>query len=119
MIDRNSPVFYIEQHTDFTTIRFLQPQLTDSLMTDIITPELNDLVDQCQTSRVVFNLEAVEYLSSAALKSLLIIHDKLKRRECHLSLCHLQPLIESIFRVSHLDEVFQISDDLPDASGVP
>lgn len=111
MSDWNTPGFRVDQHDDYTTIRFRHTQLTETVINDIVGPKLNDLLDRLQPTKVVFNLEAVEYLSSAALRELLMVHHNLKQRRGSLSLCRLQPQIQSIFRVSRLDEVFRITED--------
>ena len=63
-----------------------------------------------QTTRVLFNLAALEYLSSAGLRVLLGAAKEMRRRDGKIALCALNEFVKEIFEVSGFQSLIPITD---------
>ncbi len=79
------------------------------------SPEAEKVVKEAlegQTNRVLFNLGALEYLSSAGLRVLLSAAKEMKRREGKIVLCSLNKFVKEIFEVSGFQSLSPIADSV-------
>ncbi len=65
-----------------------------------------------QTTRLLFNLGALEYLSSAGLRVLLSAAKEIRRREGKIVLCSLNEFVKEIFEVSGFQSLIPIADSV-------
>jgi anti-anti-sigma factor len=77
--------------------------------------QVNGLV-QGGCARMVLDLSALEYISSAGLRSLMALSKKLKAAQGSMAICGLQGLPKEIFAVSGFDTVFRICDTVAEAA---
>ena len=61
-------------------------------------------------SRVLFNFKGLEYLSSGGLRVILGVAKEIRRKECKLVLCSLNPFVKEIFVVSGFKSLIPIAD---------
>ena len=79
------------------------------------SPEAEKVVKEAlegQTTRVLFNLGALEYLSSAGLRVLLTVAKEMRRREGKIVLCSLNEFVKEIFEVSGFQSLIPIVDSV-------
>ena len=79
------------------------------------SPEAEIVVKEAlegQTTRVLFNLGALEYLSSAGLRVLLSVAKEMRRREGKMVLCSLNEFVKEIFEVSGFQSLIPIVDSV-------
>ena len=79
------------------------------------SPEAEKVVKQAlagQTTRVLFNLSALEYLSSAGLRVLLSAAKEIRRREGKIVLCSLNEFVKEIFEVSGFQSLIPIAESV-------
>jgi len=79
------------------------------------SPEAEKVVKEAlegQTTRVLFNLGALEYLSSAGLRVLLSAAKEMRRREGKIALCCLNEFVKEIFEVSGFQSLIPITDSV-------
>jgi len=79
------------------------------------SPEAEKVVKEAlegQTNRVLFNLSALEYLSSAGLRVLLSAAKEMRRREGKIVLCCLNEFVKEIFEVSGFQSLIPITDSV-------
>ena len=77
------------------------------------SPEAEKVVKEAlggQTTRVLFNLSGLEYLSSAGLRVLLSAAKEMRRREGKIVLCCLNEFVKEIFEVSGFQSLIPIAD---------
>jgi anti-sigma B factor antagonist len=60
---------------------------------------------------LVVDFSSVQFLSSAVLGLLIRISKKVNERKGKLKLCGISPRIYEIFKITRLDEIFDIYDD--------
>ena len=79
------------------------------------SPEAEKIVKavlEGQTSRILFNLGALEYLSSAGLRVLLSASKEMRRKEGKIVLCALNEFVKEIFEVSGFQSLIPIADSV-------
>ena len=79
------------------------------------SPEAEKVVKEAlegQTNRVLFNLSALEYLSSAGLRVLLSAAKEMRRRDGKIVLCSLNEFVKEIFEVSGFQSLIPITDSV-------
>ena len=79
------------------------------------SPEAEKVVKEAlegQTTRVLFNLSALEYLSSAGLRVLLSAAKEMRRRDGKIVLCSLNEFVKEIFEVSGFQSLIPITDSV-------
>jgi anti-anti-sigma factor len=77
------------------------------------SPEAEKVVKEAlkdQTTRVLFNLSSLEYLSSAGLRVLLGAAKEMRRRDGKIVLCALNEFVKEIFEVSGFQSLIPIAD---------
>ena len=78
-------------------------------------PEAEKLVKEARegpTSRVLFNLAELEYLSSAGLRVLLSAAKEMRRRDGKIVLCSLNEFVKEIFEVSGFQSLIPIAESV-------
>jgi len=79
------------------------------------SPEAEKVVKEAlggQSNRVLFNLGALEYLSSAGLRVLLSAAKEMRRRDGKIVLCSLNAFVKEIFEVSGFQSLIPIVDSV-------
>jgi anti-sigma B factor antagonist len=74
---------------------------------------VNDIIDN--NSRIVFDLEDTEYISSSGLRVFLATLKRLKKENGEMRLASPQPTIRNILDISGLSNIFVINPNLKDA----
>jgi anti-anti-sigma factor len=78
-------------------------------------PEAEKVVKEAlagPANRVLFNLGALEYLSSAGLRVLLSATKEMRRRDGKIVLCSLNEFVKEIFEVSGFQSLIPIADSV-------
>lgn len=87
-------------------------------MDAVSAPELDTHVDkQIADGEISFvvDLSGLDYISSAGLRSMLVMAKKLKEKAGTLKLCGLKGVVREVFDVSGFSAIFIICDSLGDA----
>ena len=65
-----------------------------------------------KATRLLFNLDALEYLSSAGLRVLLSAAKEMRRRDGKIVLCSLNEFVKEIFEVSGFQSLIPITESV-------
>ena len=76
--------------------------------------QLRSLVETT-TGRIIVNLEAVPYMDSSGVATLVELLQSCRRTSLDLVLCQLTPRVLSVFEIARLDGVFTITPSLQEA----
>jgi anti-anti-sigma factor len=79
------------------------------------SPEAEKVVHdalESQTTRVLFDLASLEYLSSAGLRVLLSTAKEMRRRDGKFVLCSLNEFVKELFDVSGFQSLIPIADSV-------
>ena len=74
---------------------------------------------ESRPQRLLIDLAAVDFVSSAGLRVLLIVAKGLKQSGGALQLCGLPPAVQEVFDVSGFSRIFEILPTRSDALGEP
>jgi anti-sigma B factor antagonist len=108
----------IELIGDVTVVRFTDKKLIDDRTIRLVGDQLCSLVDEQGRRKILLNFCNVEYLSSAALGELIILHKKVIAAGGRLVLYNIDPQIYEVFAGTKLNKLFDIrrrgEDDDPE-----
>lgn len=95
-----------------TQVEFVDRNILDESNIHQIGEEITQLVEAEQGPKVVISFANVDHLSSAALGTLITIHNKVKARSGQLRLARIDPQIYEVFVITKLNKLFEIHEDV-------
>jgi anti-sigma B factor antagonist len=96
-------------------VRFTDRKILDELIIQDLGQELFSLVADEQPRNLLLNFTNVDFLSSAALGKLISLHKKIERVGGVLKLSNIKPEIYDVFKITRLNEKFDIKDEQEEA----
>lgn len=76
--------------------------------------QLTRLIEEGET-KILVNLEKLDYISSAGLRVLLVVAKQLKTTDGELRICSLNEVVKEVFDISGFDRILPISASEPEA----
>ncbi len=98
----------VEDIGDVAVVNFVDKKILDEQNIQVIGEQLFSLVDEAGRRKILLNFGNVEYLSSAALGKLINLKKKVGAVKGKLKLCCIHPDLLEVFRITRLDQVFEI-----------
>jgi anti-anti-sigma factor len=98
-----------------TVVRFLIPRLLVQEDINDLFRQIYHLVDDVGRRLLVLNLARVDYVNSAAIGKLVMLNKKVEAGNGRLVLCQLAPEIRQVLEKMHLDDMFPIYENEPEA----
>jgi anti-sigma B factor antagonist len=83
----------------------------DTLSGPEFEKKLSECMDQGELTFIV-DMEGLEYISSAGLRSILLVAKKLKSRKGSMAFCSLTPMVAKVFSLSNFTSIFALHDSL-------
>jgi anti-sigma B factor antagonist len=105
----------IEESPQATVVRFADRKILEELSISRIGDELNSLVVDKPGVKLLLSFEEVEHLSSAALGMLITLNKRVAEQSGKLALSDISPQIYEVFKITRLNKVFDIYDDVNQA----
>jgi anti-anti-sigma factor len=90
-------------------------RLVEGTAVDQCYREIVDALGKTEESCVVLHFGRVTFMSSSALGMLIRVTKKCKEYKIVLKLCNIAPDIRQVFRITGLEKVFDIHEDLAEA----
>lgn len=103
--------FETNKHDSYSIINFSTDKL-DAIVAPDLKSELV-LVNKNGEQNIILDLSSVKYCDSSGLSALLIGHRLCKETNGQFILCGLQSAVQKLIRISQLDNVLVIKDNLP------
>jgi anti-sigma B factor antagonist len=111
------PVFLaLETRDDVVVARLTRAHLSEEDNIEQLARELVMLIDQYGCRRLVLSFAAVDFVTSAALGKVIMVHRRLHREGGRMVLCAVHGTVAEVLHASRLDEYFTIVAD--DAAAV-
>lgn len=88
----------------------------DAVTAPIFEKRIARLVEEGET-RLVLNLERLDYLSSAGLRAILSVAKKIPKSEGSLVVCNLVGMTREVFSISGFDGIFPVAESVEEALG--
>ena len=106
------PRISVDYAQDATVITLTDEKILRTADIIALEESIMPLIEAEDTAMTVIDFTNVQFLSSSVLGLLIRISKKIYEQDGQLRLCNINPKIFSIFKITRLDEVFDISDDL-------
>ncbi len=104
----------IEQHNSLVVTTFSDSNLTGLEMQEVVN-ELTQHMRYDKATEFVLDMGLVEYISSDCLGSLVMFVRDLENMRGRIALANCQPNVAFLFKVTRLDAVFEMFDDIESA----
>ena len=101
----------LETIDDVTVVSFVDTKIVTEDNIQEVGDQLYSLVEDEGHKRLLLNFSNVQYLSSAALGKLINLKKKVAAVKGILKLCCIHPDLLEVFKITRLDQVFQIFKD--------
>ena len=105
----------IGQQDGITLIEFVDRNILDEANIQQIGEEIGELIDAAPNPRLLISFSNVDHLSSAALGTLITIHNRVKSKSGQLRLANIDPQILEVFVITKLNTLFEIHDSTDSA----
>ena len=96
-------------------VTILESRILDENNINEIGRELMELVTKRYMIKMIIDLGEVKYLSSAVLRQFIALYKKIKEEKGDLKLCRVAPEVREVFKITQLDKMIEIKDDLDSA----
>ena len=100
---------------DVTVVKFLDKKILDEAGILELGAELFGLVEQDNRKSLLLNFSGVEFLSSAALGTLITLDRKVKSHRGRMKMSGIRPEILEVFQITKLNKIFDIRKDEAEA----
>ncbi len=98
----------IQQLGPVTVVQFLDRNILDETGIQEIGELILREVDRAASPRLLIDFVNVDHLSSAALGALIKVNNRVRQKDGQLRLCNIDPRIYEVFKITRLDQLFQI-----------
>ena len=95
-------------HDGIIRVDFIERNILDEANIQLIGDGLNQIIEANAQPRLLICFENVEHLSSAALGALITVSNRVGSKEGQLRLSDINDQILEVFRITRLDQMFQI-----------
>jgi anti-sigma B factor antagonist len=106
----------VRDENGVTVVEFVDRNILDEANIQKIGEEILGIVESTDSPKVLIRFTNVDHLSSAALGTLITIHNTVKRRGGQLRLADIDPQIYEVFTITRLDGLFEIHDTAEEAT---
>jgi anti-sigma B factor antagonist len=96
-------------------VRFQDARITDAEHIHCLGEELLALFEKEKRNAILLDFENVVFLSSSALGKLIKLNNRMRAGQGKLRLAAIRPEIYEVFRITKLDETFEIHDTVASA----
>jgi len=105
----------VAQVDGITVVVLADQKILDEVSIAKIGNDLGKLITPDGKPKIVVNFENVTNMSSSALGMLITLHKRVREAGGQLRLSNIQPTISEVFKITRLDEIFQICRDQNEA----
>jgi anti-sigma B factor antagonist len=96
-------------------VTILESRILDENNIADLGRQLMDLVKKQYMIKMIIDLGAVQYLSSAVLRQFIALYKAIKEEKGDLKFCRVNPEIREVFKITQLDKMIEIKEDLDTA----
>ena len=109
------PRISVEYSENATIITFTEEKILEETDIQAILKSIMSVVEQAERINLILDFQNVRFLSSAVLGLLIRISKRIYEQEGQLKLCNINPKIYEIFKITRLNKVFDIYQDIESA----
>jgi len=105
----------VRKEDGITQVEFVDRNILDEANIQRIGEEITEIIDGDPQPKLLISFNNVDHLSSAALGTLITIHNRLKQKGGQLRLANIDPQIYEVFMITKLNKLFDIHESGDDA----
>jgi anti-sigma B factor antagonist len=105
------PRVSVEYGEEATIVTFTDERILEERDIMDLQESLSGIIEQAEKINLVLDFSTVKFLSSAVLGLLIRVSKKVYERDGQLRLCHINPRIYEIFKITRLTKIFDIYPD--------
>lgn len=105
----------VRKEDSITRVEFVDRNILDEANIQRIGEEISEIIDGDPQPKLLISFTNVDHLSSAALGTLITIHNRLKQKGGQLRLANIDPQIYEVFMITKLNKLFDIHETSEDA----
>ena len=105
------PKINVEYVENAVIISFTDEKILEERDIKVLQDSIMSVVEQAERVNMILDFCNVQFLSSAALGLLIRISKKIYERDGQLRLCNIKPKIYEIFKITRLNQIFDIYED--------
>jgi len=102
----------VSKKKDAVVLKILPPKLVAEDDIEALYDEIMKEIPVDESVNLIIDFENVEFISTGFLGQLTSIRNSLVNRQGRLVLCAIRPAQLEIFRVTHLENFFELADDV-------
>jgi anti-sigma B factor antagonist len=110
------PKMSVEYAENAAIITFTDEKILEEKDIQTLGESIVSIVEQGERINLILDFCNVRFLSSAVLGLLIRVSKKVYERDGQLKLCNIDPKINEIFKITRLNKIFDICQDIEDAS---
>ncbi|MHC4229142.1 MAG: STAS domain-containing protein [Planctomycetota bacterium] len=100
---------FVQHGVDVTFVTFNDEEILAEQHVKELEEEIMTVVEQAKRQNMMMDFCNIKFMTSAFLGLLIKVHKRLREREGHLKLRHIDPKIYKVFEITQLTRVFDIS----------
>jgi anti-sigma B factor antagonist len=100
----------VRKEDGVTQVEFVDRNILDEANIQRIGEEISEIIDGDTQPKLLISFSNVDHLSSAALGTLITIHNRLKQKGGQLRLANIDPQIYEVFMITKLNKLFDIHE---------
>ena len=109
------PRISVEYVENATIVTFVDEKILEEMDIQALQASVMSVVEEAERINLVLDFCNVQFLSSAVLGLLMRISKKVYEKEGQLKLCNISPRIYEIFKITRLNKIFDICEDVESA----
>ena len=111
----NQPIIHSEKIGNGVLITLMKQELLEEGVIASLEQSLLQTVNEAKETNFAINFEHVGFLSSAVLRALIKVNTAVNEKDGQLILCSINRRVFEVFKITHLDNILDIRDDVESA----
>jgi anti-sigma B factor antagonist len=110
------PRISVEYAENATIVTFVDEKILEEMDIQSLQASVMSVIEEAERVNLILDFCNVRFLSSAVLGLLMRISKKVYEREGQLRLCNISPRIYEIFKITRLNKIFDIYENVKSAT---
>ena len=110
------PRISVEYAENATIVTFVDEKILEEMDIQSLQASVMSVIEEAERVNLILDFCNVRFLSSAVLGLLMRISKKVYEREGQLRLCNISPRIYEIFKITRLNKIFDIYENVKGAT---
>lgn len=110
------PRISVEYAENATIVTFVDEKILEEMDIHSLQESVMSVIDEAKRINLILDFCNVQFLSSAVLGLLMRISKKVYEQDGQLRLCNISPKIYEIFKITRLNKIFDIYENVKSAT---